>query len=306
MRAIQLPDRQVARPSPSVLGAKRVYFGASMSANTAASRNNGVETRSVSRSQEIQEHMGVLSGRDLQLFSISLLLLLVLSAGILALVYPNLFASSASFRADLRLLPQLFFGLTTLIILFNVYIVLQKKELTSTRRRLVEELIFNERMEAVSLIDPVTQLFNRRAMEQMLAHEVSRTKRLSSDLSLLVLEIADFESINDRLGTQESEQFLYETGQLIRNTFRGSDMVFRSKETQFLVVMPDTAEQQVDFALKRLDSEVERHNAELGCNAELSFNWGAAQFVQGSKISDTLLNAERKAFLRKHEFTTVF
>ena len=276
-----------------------------MSVNKGVSRKSDVEARLVNRSQEIQEHMGVLAGRDLQLFSISLLLLLVLSAGVLALVSPNLF-NSAGLRADLRLLPQLFFGLTTLIILFNVYIVLQKRELTTTRRRLVEELIFNERMEAVSLVDPVTQLFNRRAMEQMLAHEVSRTKRLGSDLSLLVLEISDFDAISDRLGTQEAEQFLYETAQLIRNTFRGSDMVFRSKETQFLIVMPDTAEAQVDFALKRLDAEVARHNSELRCNAELSFNWGVAQYVQGAKISDTLLTAERKAFLRKHEFATVF
>jgi len=258
------------------------------------------------RSQEIQENIGALGGRDLQLFSISLLLLLVMAAGILAVVYPNIMAAPKNFQADARLLPQLFFGLITLIILFNVYIVIQKRELGATRRRLVEELIFNERMEAVSLIDPTTQLFNRRAMEQMVAHEVARTNRLGSPLSMLILDISDFEAISSRLGTLEIERFLYETAQLVRNTFRGSDMVFRYKETQFLVVMPDTTEQQVDFALRRLEGDIARHNAEFRCQAELALSWGVAQFAQSSRITDTLLTAERKAFLRKNSFAHVF
>ena len=258
------------------------------------------------RSQEIQEHIGVLAGRDLQLLSISLLLLLVLASGILALIYPNLMGASKTFQANARLLPQLFFGLIALIVLFNVYIVMQKRELGATRRRLVEELIFNERMEAVSLIDPTTQLFNRRAMEQMVAHEVARTNRLGAPLSMLILDISEFEAISNRLGTMETERFLYETAQLVRNTFRGSDMVFRYKESQFLVVMPDTNEQRVDFALKRLEGEIARHNSEFRCQAELAFSCGVAEFAQGSRITDTLLTAERKAFLHKNHFAQVF
>jgi len=258
------------------------------------------------RSQEIQEHMGALSGRDLQLFSISLLLMLVLGAGILTLIYPNLKAAPATLQVNTRLLPQLFFGLIALIILFNVYIVVQKKELGATRRRLVEELIFNERMEAVSMIDPTTQLFNRRAMEQMVAHEVSRTNRLGSSLSLAILEISDFESISNRLGTAASEQFLYEAAQLVKNIFRGSDMVFRHKETQFLVVMPGTAEQQVDFVIDRLKGEINRYNLEVLPQAKLAFSYGVAEYAQGSRITDTVVTAERKAFLHKHDFAPVF
>ncbi len=257
------------------------------------------------RSQEIQEHLGALGGRDLQLFSISLLLLLVLTSGILALIFPNFLTAHRTFQTDARLLPQLFFGLITLIILFNVYILTQKKELGTTRRRLVEELIFNEKMEAISLIDPTTQLFNRRAMEQMLAHEVARTNRLGSPLSLLILDIADFEAISNRLGTAETEQFLYETAQLAKNTFRGSDMVFRYKATQFLAVMPDTSEPQVEFAVKRLEGEIARHNSEYRCRAELGFSYGIAEFVQGSRITDTLLKAERNAFLHRNHFASV-
>jgi len=262
--------------------------------------------RMSSRSQEIQDNIRSLAGRDLQLLSIAMLLMVVLAGGVLALVYPDLTSAPRAFQANPHLLPQLFFGLITLIVLFNVYIVMQKRDLGATRRRLVEELIFNERMEAVSLIDPTTQLFNRRAMEQMVAHEVARTNRLGSPLSMLLLDISDFEAISNRLGTMATEQFLYETAQLVKNTFRGSDMVFRYKETQFLVVMPDTNEQQVDFAIKRLEGEIARHNTEYRCPAELGFSYGIAEYAQGSRITDTLLTAERKVFLHKNDFTPVF
>jgi diguanylate cyclase (GGDEF)-like protein len=264
------------------------------------------EPRAGGRSQEIQEQIGMLAGRDLQLFSIVMLLLLLMGAGSLTFSDPTLMAAPRIFQADTRLLTQLLFGLITLVILFNVYVVSQKKELGSTRRRLVEELIVNQRMEAISLVDPTTQLFNRRAMQQMVAHEVARTNRLGVALSLLILDISEFESISNHLGTSGTDQFLYETAQLVKNTFRGSDMVFRYKETQFLVVMPDTTEQQVDFALKRLEGEIKRHNAEFRCQAELAFSHGVAEFAQGSRITDTLLTAERKAFLRKNNFSQVF
>jgi len=267
---------------------------------------NPGEKKFASRSQEIRECLGTLAGRDLRLVSVSLLLLLVVSVGVLGLIFPNLMPTTRISCADLRLLPQLLFGLMSLIVFFNVYVVLHKREMSATTRRLVDELIFNERMEAVSLIDPTTQLFNRRAMEQMLTHEVARTNRLDATLSLLVLDISDFEAISNRLGTQETEHVLYETAQLVRNTFRSSDMVFRHKETQFLVVMPHTSEQQVDFAIKRLEGEVARHNSEFRSIAELAFGCGAAQFTPCSRITDTLLSAEHKAFLHKHDFVPVF
>lgn len=276
----------------------------------ALNNNHGdtkVNEKTPGRAQEIQQNIRALAGRDIQLLCILLLMVLVLSAGILTLVYPNLISSSVgTLRIESKLLPQLFFGLISLIVLFNVYIVLQKMDLYSTRRRLVEELIFNERMGSVSLIDSATQLYNRRAMEHMLSHEVARANRLDAPLSLMIMDISNFDTISNRIGSAETERFLYEAAQLVKSTLRGSDMVFRHKASQFLAVMPDTSEHQVDFAIQRLVAEVERHNVEIRCHAELAFRFGVAQYAQGSRITDALLTAERKAFLHKHDFSPVF
>jgi diguanylate cyclase (GGDEF)-like protein len=203
------------------------------------------------------------------------------------------------------MLPQLFFGLIALIVLFNLYIILQRRDLTATRHRLIQELIFNERMEAVSLLDPVTQLYNRRAMEQMVAHEVARSNRLGTRLSFVILDIHNFDVLRSKLRIAEIDQFLYEAAQLVKSTLRGSDMLFRYKTTQFLAVMPDTAEQQVGFAIKRLQGDIDRYNLENHC-AELEFSYGVAEYVQRSRITDALTEAERKAILSQHDFAQLY
>jgi diguanylate cyclase len=205
-----------------------------------------------------------------------------------------------------RYLPQLFFGLISLILLFNIYVIAQKRELNSTRKALVQELIFNERLEGLSLVDPLTQLFNRRALEQMLSKEVVRANRLGSPLSLLMVDLDDFKSINTRFGHPVGDKFLVEAANLLRATFRGSDMVFRYGGDEFLVVMPETTEEQANRALVRLCEELQRWNLDNKMKCELSLSWGVASHATGSTITDILQTASRRMFMKKHKMVPIF
>jgi diguanylate cyclase (GGDEF)-like protein len=253
------------------------------------------------RTEEVLRQMRSLSGRDLQLWSISLLVILVLGAGFAAVVAPNLAWRPEVFRTDARYLPQLFFGLISLVLLFNIYITRQKRELNATRTALVQELIFNERVEGLSLIDPLTQLFNHRAVDQILAKEVVRANRAGTTVSLLMIDVNDFKSINSRFGPQTGDKVLAEAAQLLRNTFRGSDLVFRYGSDEFLAVMPDTTEQQARRAIHRLLLEVERWNVESRMEFGLAISWGLASYALGGNISHTLQTASRQMFLNKHQ-----
>ena len=264
-----------------------------------ANANDELVKQTYNRSKEIRDQIAALAGRDLHLFSISLVVLLVVSSGILVVAYPTLIATPHALRSDTQLLPRLLLALILLIMVFNIYMIWQKKELGATRRKLIEELIFNERTEALSLIDPTTQLYNRRAMELMLGHEVARATRCDSPLSLMVLNIADFENIGRRLGTDETDYWLYEAAQLVKNTLRSSDMVFRYKQNKFLVAMPDTSKEQVQCVIDRLNAELTRYNAEVDCKAELDISYGVGQYASGFRITDALMDAERKVFVRR-------
>src|SRR5208282_3174494 len=88
----------------------------------------------LARADEIQKQIQEISGRDLQLWSIGVLVIIVLTAGMMALLLPNVIWAQRVIRVEHAYLPQLFFGLISLILLFNIYLVGQKITLNNTRR----------------------------------------------------------------------------------------------------------------------------------------------------------------------------
>jgi diguanylate cyclase (GGDEF)-like protein len=258
------------------------------------------------RAEEIQEQIHQLSGRDLQLWSIAILVVLVLTAGLLALVLPNLMWAQRIIHIEQGYLPQLFFGLISLVLLFNIYLLGQKLTLNATRRALISELVLNERLESFSLIDPLTQLLNRRAVNVLVPREVARTNRLGGQLTFMAIDINKFRSINSRCGTIEGDMVLTEFGKMLKAVFRGGDLVFRQGGDEFLILMPDTSEEQADYPVQRLQQLVEGWNLSSKKQYELSFNWATAPYVTGSDYADVLRAVDRKMYQKKNNLVPVF
>lgn len=258
------------------------------------------------RSEEIQQQIQELSGRDLQLWSIAILVLLVLASGLIALVLPNLMWKPHFVHIEQDYLPQLFFGLISLVVLFNIYLLSQKRTLNVTRRALIRELVLSERFENLSLIDPLTQLLNRRGVDHLLPREIARANRTAKDLSLVMIELDGLAALNTRLGDQAGDELLVEFAKLMKSTFRGGDLAFRYSGDEFLVVMPDTNEQLAEPPMRRLATAVENWNLTSGKSYEMAFTWGASAYVTGSDVADSLRAAERKIRKKKHSLVPVF
>ena len=272
--------------------------GAGAAGTTAPPQNPG-------RSAEIHSQMQVLAGRDLRLWSITLLILVVLVLGFAALVAPNLLSTNETMKVESHYLPQVFFGFISLILLFNLYILAQKRELAATRRALLEELIFNGRLEGFAVIDPVTQLYNRRCLDQMLAAEMARSNRFGTPLSILLMALDGFDHGQETAAKSPVEVSLVQMAQLLKSTFRGSDIVFRYGNHEFLVVMPETTEQLAERALGRLTQQVERWNMESSIPIELSLHCGITEYFAGNTAPDVLERAHRKVFLKKNRLMPV-
>ncbi len=260
----------------------------------------------LARAEEIQQQIQQLSGRDLQLWSIGILIILVLTAGLLALLLPNMVWSQRVVRIQVSYLPQLFFGLISLILLFNIYLLGQKLTLNATRRALIRELVLNERLENLSLIDPLTQLLNRRALNELIPREVARANRLGGNLTFMTIDLNGFRAINSKFGALEGDTLLVEFAKILKTTFRGGDVVFRQGGDEFLVVMPDTDEERANFPLQRLQQAVEQWNLSSKKGYELSFTWGLAPYVTGGDVADVLRAVDRKLYQKKHNLVPVF
>ena len=143
-------------------------------------------------------------------------------------------------------LPQLFFGLISLILLFNIYLLSQKRTLNTTRLALIRELVLNERLESLSLIDPLTQLLNRRALNELVPREVARANRLGSSLTFMAIDLNGFSASVPSSARSKETKVLIDFAKILKTVFRGADLAFRQGGDEFLIMMPDTTEEQAD------------------------------------------------------------
>ena len=100
--------------------------------------------------------------------------------------------------------------------------------------------ILRERVEELSLTDPLTRLWNRRHFESQLEHEVQRAQRYRKPLTLLILDLDRFKNVNDRFGHPEGDRVLRVISQMVRDSFRKTDIVCRYGGEEIAVIAPET------------------------------------------------------------------
>lgn len=260
----------------------------------------------LARAEAIQRQIQELSSRDMQLWSVVVLVVLVLTAGFLALAAPNLVWAQRVIHIQQAYLPQLLFGLICLVVLFNIYLLSKRVALNATRKALISELVLNERLESLSLIDPLTQLLNRRALNELISHQLARANRNGERLTFLIIDLTGFRELNAKLGNMEGNRVLTEFARLLKNVFRGGDLIFRQGGDEFLVVMPDTSEEQADYPLRRLLKSVDQWNVANQKAFQLQFDWGLAAYVTGTSLEEILRTIDRKLYQKMHNLAPVF
>lgn len=100
-------------------------------------------------------------------------------------------------------------------------------------------LKLREALKSQSIRDPLTNLFNRRYMEENLEREISRCERKNSSLAMMVLDIDHFKQVNDNYGHDIGDLAIKTIADYLSEQFRESDMVCRFGGEEFLVIMPE-------------------------------------------------------------------
>ena len=93
-----------------------------------------------------------------------------------------------------------------------------------------------------SMIDPVTRVWNRTAMEEVLEVEFSRAKRQKYAMALLQVDVANFEGIITRYGDKAGDEVLREVAQRIRGCIRPYDALGRHDDHEFVVFLAGRSE----------------------------------------------------------------
>lgn len=115
--------------------------------------------------------------------------------------------------------------------------------------QLAEIRMLQARLEQQAERDPLTGLFNRRYLTATMERELARMRREGQPMSLMLIDLDHFKSINDALGHQSGDQYLIRLAALLKANTRGSDVVCRWGGDEFLVLLPTLpAEAAVDRA----------------------------------------------------------
>lgn len=107
-------------------------------------------------------------------------------------------------------------------------------------------------LEKMAATDELTQLFNHRAFEQHLAHEMERTRRTGSAMALIMLDLDHFKQVNDVHGHPVGNEVLQQWSGRIKQTIRKLDVACRYGGEEFAVICPSTGMQQVRTIAERL------------------------------------------------------
>jgi diguanylate cyclase (GGDEF)-like protein len=117
-------------------------------------------------------------------------------------------------------------------------------------RRGVELSEANKRIEELAELDELTGSFNRRCIMRMLDDEIARARRLKSPCAIALIDLDWFKRINDRYGHPTGDEVLRTFAITVFANIRHIDRFGRYGGEEFLLVLPDTPE---DEALKLLD-----------------------------------------------------
>jgi diguanylate cyclase (GGDEF)-like protein/putative nucleotidyltransferase with HDIG domain len=142
-----------------------------------------------------------------------------------------------------------------------------------------------------SLTDPLTGLPNTRFLFMHLTRELARAERLKSEVSLLVMDLDNFKSINDSHGHHVGDRALCEVARVLRTAIRPYDICVRYAGDEFMVVLSgcsvDEAEQKRAELQRGIDEVY--FEARPGKRVQLGISVGAAVFPHDAESYESLL-----------------
>jgi diguanylate cyclase (GGDEF)-like protein len=117
-------------------------------------------------------------------------------------------------------------------------------------------LASQESLRERAIRDPLTGLFNRHFFNSIIAPELARSDRYARPFTLMMVDVDNFRAVNNRFGHLAGDEVLQEVSRLLLEHVRESDRVIRYGGDEFLVFMPETAEQDAAKVAARLREQV--------------------------------------------------
>jgi diguanylate cyclase (GGDEF)-like protein len=160
-----------------------------------------------------------------------------------------------------------------------------------------------QRVEALTVTDDLTQLYNSRYLNQVLRREAKRASRSGRPLSLLFIDLDGFKGVNDTHGHLAGSAALVEAADVIRRSARETDVVARFGGDEFALILPDTGSEGAAAVGERVRERIAEHTflRSKGLTIHLSVSVGVATLPDVAASAEELVKAADVAMYRVKE-----
>ncbi len=259
------------------------------------------EKEAEQRTQDIRRGLQILAQHDWSLWGTAVVVILSLTAAVGSF---SIWISSQPKDPFYEFhISQSVRGLLGLVLLFSVYTLYQQLQLKRIRGQLAEQVDVAgqeqkraEEFLKLAILDPLTGLHNRRFAEERLALEMARAGRNGASLKVVMLDLDDLKSINDRHGHGAGDLALIQFAQRLMAATRGSDLATRIGGDEFMVLLPECKVESVRHILDRLlplELEVD------GNKISFSYSAGWTDYQIGEEPADLLRRADLALYVQK-------
>ncbi len=176
---------------------------------------------------------------------------------------------------------------------------LHKSKLQDEAKRQKEVLLAkNDELENFAYMDSLTQIYNRRYINNIIAHAIMQRDRSESELSIILLDIDFFKNINDEKGHTEGDNVLRELTKLIKSQISENDIFARWGGEEFLIACLHTNSNDAYALAEKLRMGIDEE--ENGHLKNVTVSLGVASLIENDSI-DTLIQRADKALYQSKE-----
>jgi diguanylate cyclase (GGDEF)-like protein len=238
----------------------------------------------------LSQQLAALERRDFELWLIVVGAGILVGTGLVTILLPSAILREGTVHFEISVSRELFLGLITLLVLFNTYMISSRLKLRRIRGEVITTAIHSELLRLQSFSDPLTEVYNRRLLDDMMRQYTRRAERLKKPLSFLLIDVDDFRTINSRFGHTIGDFVLLEVATILKSAVRGSDAVIRYGGDEFLIILADAPLEDTEVVMGRIERYVQDWNQSGHLkDFELGLSVGASQWTAG-KTADQIMN----------------
>ena len=185
-----------------------------------------------------------------------------------------------------------------LVILLTIFAFLNYRLKNEIKRRKQIEI----KLSNFANNDSLTNIYNRRKIEELCENELKRSERYENELSLIFFDINDFKIINDKLGHHKGDEVLIKIANIISQNIRSSDYFGRWGGDEFLIVLPQTNISKTKNIIETLENKLKDSDFNLDKNMKISCSFGFAEYEKNDTLDSLLRKADDSMYKIKNDY----